>query len=137
MLQRTRQQQQRLQQHVCRVPQAREKQILKVKKKARDKGHDSPALWRMGGGGYALLQNGLILQLYKRSKTVELGLSQKPLKPWSLTFSHERHRARSIQMVKLNVMRKWTSAQYLERISTQIFDGLVQIDSSNLYIIKT
>ena len=40
-------------------------------------------------------------------------------------------------MVTPRVMRKGTSAEYLGRVSTQILDGLVQVDSPDLYIIKT
>lgn len=40
-------------------------------------------------------------------------------------------------MVTPHVMRKWTSAEYSGRVSTQILDGLVQVDSPDLYVIKT
>lgn len=42
--------------------------------------------------------------------TAELGLPKKPSKTWILTFSSEGHGAGRTQMVKLNIMRKWTSA---------------------------
>lgn len=51
--------------------------------------------------------------------------------------SQRKAGGRSKQMVKLQGMRKWTSVQYLERVSTRTFDGSVQMDSSNLYVIKT
>lgn len=69
--------------------------------------------------------------------TAEPGLLWKPSKPQIPTSSSDRHRARSIQMVTPHVMRKWTSAEYSGRVSTQILDGLVQVDSPDLYIIKT